>query len=137
MFAEYVQNIECVLEHYQNAIESVRVEQKDSPMSVDKLKRVISENRLTASRKSDGVECERNCSMHGFHPMRFEYAEDDTNTPYFLIPYVWGVVHSMSGVRWNESAVALFAAPDEPDDDGGDDDEDASSSMHSSVSEHV
>ena len=43
----------------------------------------------------------------------------------------------MSGVRWNESAVALFAAPDEPDDDGGDDDEDASSSMHSSVSEHV
>ena len=54
--------------------------------------------------------------------MRFEYAEDDTNTPYFLIPYVWGVVHSMSGVRWNESAVALFAegaAPDEPGDDGG------------------
>jgi len=138
MFAEYVQNIECVLEHYQNAIESVRVEQKDSPMSVDKLKRVISENRLTASpQKTTGVECERNCSMHGFHPMRFEYVEDDTNTPYFLIPYVWGVVHSMSGVRWNESAVALFAAPDEPDDDGGDDDEDASSSMHSSVSEHV
>ena len=51
MFAEYVQNIECVLEHYQNAIESVRVEQKDSPMSVDKLKRVISENHSRRARK--------------------------------------------------------------------------------------
>jgi len=119
MFAEYVQNIECVLEHYQNAIDSVRNEQRDSPMSVDRLKRVISENRLTASpqKTTTGVECERNCSMHGFHPMRFEYVEDETNTPYFFIPYVWGVIHSMSGVRWNEGAVALFARADEPDDD--------------------
>jgi len=141
MFAEYVQNIECVLDHYQNAIESVRAEQQDSPMSVDRLKRVISENRLTESpqKTTTGVECERNCSMHGFHPMRFEYVEDETNTPYFLIPYVWGVIHSMSGVRWNEGAVALFARADETDETDETDAEESSSRVESSscVSDNV
>jgi hypothetical protein len=56
--------------------------------------------------------------------MRFAYVEDEVNAPYFLIPYVWGVVHAQSGVFWNRSAIALFAA-----------DADADASLHSSMSE--
>jgi hypothetical protein len=37
---------------------------------------------------------------------------------------VWGVVHAQSGVFWNRSAIALFAA-----------DADADASLHSSMSE--
>ena len=125
VFAEYVQNIETVLQHYKDAVESAQNRETDSPISVRRLKRVISETSLTPSpQKRNQNACDRDCSVHDFHPMRFAYVEDEVNAPYFLIPYVWGVVHAQSGVFWNRSAIALFAA-----------DADADASLHSSMSE--
>ena len=125
VFAEYVQNIETVLQHYKDAVESAQNRETDSPISVRRLKRVISETALTPSpQKQNQNARDRDCSVHDFYPMRFAYVEDEANAPYFLIPYVWGVVHAQSGVFWNRAAVALFAA-----------DAHADASLHSSMSE--
>jgi hypothetical protein len=123
MFAEYVQNIETVLQRYNEAVDSAQNREADSPMSVRRLKHVISETSLTPSPRKQ-TACDRDCSVHDFHPMRFTYVEDEVNAPYFLIPYVWGVVHAQSGVYWNRAAIALFVAH-----------ANAESSLHSSMSD--
>lgn len=108
-FAEYVQNIECVMEHYHDA---VRSKGAASPMSVGCIKRIISENSLDRSpspTKFRNGNCS-DCAIHNFYPMAFEYVEDEESAPYFMIPYIWGAVVAQSGVYWRASSVALFSS---------------------------
>lgn len=133
-FAEYVQNIENVLDHYNSAVDMARRSEADSPMSVGRLKTVIAENALSTSPVKDKLD-DKDCSIFDFHPMRFSYAEDAFSTPYFIIPYVWAVIHSQTGVFWRDSSVRLFSAraADAMDDDY--ENESESASLQSSMSE--
>lgn len=133
-FAEYVQNIENVLDHYNSAVDMARRSEADSPMSVGRLKTVIAENALSTSPVKDKLD-DKDCSIFDFHPMRFSYAEDAFSTPYFIIPYAWAVIHSQTGVFWRDSTVRLFStrAVDAADDDY--ENESESASLQSSMSE--
>ena len=102
-FAEYVQNIESVISHYNDAIQTARGQSEcASPMSVTSLKRIITQ---TDQRKGETA-----LKHHDFYPMHFTYREDDLTTPLFLIRYVWCCVYSTSGVYWPPESLALFEA---------------------------
>ena len=134
-FAEYVQNIENVLDHYNSAVDMARRSEADSPMSVGRLKTVIAENALSSSPVKDKLD-DKDCSIFDFHPMRFSYAEDAFSTPYFIIPYAWAVIHSQSGIFWRDSTVRLFStrAIDAADENESEN-ESESASLQSSMSE--
>lgn len=104
--AEYVQNIEGILLHYHNAVDSMQENKADSPMSVGRLKRVISENFSDVSpspKRLSANGLNRDCSIHEFHPLSFEYVEDDATTTRFLSMYVWACI-ARGGVLWRVPA---------------------------------
>ena len=110
--AEYVQNIEGILRHYHNAVDSLQENKADSPMSVGRLKRVISENSLDISpspKRLSTAGLNRDCSIHEFHPLSFTYVEDDTTTAYFLSVFIWACI-ARGGVLWRAPAFLATAA---------------------------